>query len=238
MKAKEAGSLEDSRYSAIAVNAWRAEQARASVEEFHQSRQEGYELATSDVEQLLADCWLMPITADRGPLLLVAEERSRQPMERIVLEAAAETESLEANQEDGPPPVVEGDSSVQRAETAAEASPNEPWPVSLEPDAETQVLEPSTGRPKSSSGKSKSHQPSRTIHERLSRCRRRRASDQPFLLMPFEQYLEIVQWAADQLLAGRIGRPLRRWRRGCESTRWSRTAGTPRWTSSKSGFTA
>ena len=48
----------------------------------------------------------------------------------------------------------------------------------------------------------RSIQPSRTIHERLNRSRRRRASDQPFLSMPLEQYLEMVQWAANQWLAG------------------------------------
>ena len=204
VKAREAGSLEDSRYSAIAarIRAWRAEQARASVEEFHQARQEGYELETSDVEQLLADCWLMPITAD-GPLLLVADEPSRQPVERLVLRR-----SRRNGESRGEPGGWAAACGGRRAIVGAtlnpppSASPSERSPVSLELAAETQDTEPSTGRPRSSSGKSKPHQPSRTIHERLSRSRRRRASDQPFLSMPFEQYLEIVQWAADQLLAG------------------------------------
>ena len=96
-----------------------------------------------------------------------------------------------------------GEPSRDDSATADEASPSEPAPVSLEVvAAETQATESSREGPGSSSGKSKPHQPSRTIHERLSRSRRRRASDHPFLAMPFEQYLEIVQWAADQLLAG------------------------------------
>ena len=100
------------------------------------------------------------------------------------------------------PPVAGEEPSLEDSGAAAEASPSEPSPVSLELAAETQDPGPGTGRPRSNSSKSRLRHRSRTIHERLNRSRRRRASDQPFLSMPLEQYLEMVQWAANQWLAG------------------------------------
>ena len=100
------------------------------------------------------------------------------------------------------PPVAGEEPSLEHSGAAGEASPSEPSPVSVALAAETQDPGPGTGRPRSNSSKSRLRHRSRTIHERLNRSRRRRASDQPFLSMPLEQYVEMVQWAANQLLAG------------------------------------
>ena len=65
-------SLEGAHDAAIRdrLQAWRRPEAEASVRKFGAGLAEGYELEISQVEELLADCFLAPI-AGQGPLLLL-----------------------------------------------------------------------------------------------------------------------------------------------------------------------
>ncbi|MCH5377849.1 MAG: transposase, partial [Planctomycetes bacterium] len=70
IKAGMAKSLEESECSAIAarLKAAREREAIASLEEFHKSRDAGFELSAEQIEALFADAFLSPISAN-GPLM-------------------------------------------------------------------------------------------------------------------------------------------------------------------------
>ena len=191
VKAGEAPCLEQSRHTAIGerLRTWQAEQAQASVDKFHDMKGEGYNLTKEDVKQLLGKCWLSPITT-KGPLLLPGVKRPDASATRAISEQTELEEDDDATDECG-------------ATAAADDSPTEDGP---EDSTAARDAEPATPQAPGSRTRRKARSPSRKIHRRLKGKQRRRASDQAFLCMPFEQYVEMAQWAAAQTLAQQ-GRP-------------------------------
>jgi hypothetical protein len=189
VKAGEASSLEQSRHTAIGarLRTWQAEQAQASVDKFNDMREKGYDLTKEDVKQLLAKCWLSPITTE-GPLLLPGGKRPDASATQVVSEQRELEENLEATDDCG--------ESAAANEASPEHGSEESFAVPDAPDAEPAIQQASGSR----TGR-KARSPSRKIHRRLKGKQRRRASDHAFLCMPFEQYVELAQWAAAQALA-------------------------------------
>jgi hypothetical protein len=191
VKAGEASSLEESRHTAIRerLRRWQAEQAQASVDKFHDMKGEGYDLTKEDAEQLLGKCWLSPITAE-GPLLLPGVKRPDASATQVASEQRELEENLETTDDCGESAAADNSSTEDGSEDSTAA-----------PDAEPAIQQAS-----GSQTRRKVRSPSRKIHRRLKGKQRRRASDHAFLCMPFEQYVELAQWAAAQTLAEQ-GRP-------------------------------
>ena len=175
IRAGSATSLETSHYSAIQdrIRAYAQREAQASLAEFRaEENSEQYSLEARVIEQLLADCFLSPITPD-APLLLVPE--------RPVLLPATVGKIVPAAPADQP--------------AGKPADPDEPQPATSQPAA---AVPQST----SQQARSAKPPVTREIHRRLLPTRRCRASDQCFLPMPFEQYRTIVDWAVQRHLQG------------------------------------
>ena len=220
LRAGMATSLDQCTHSAIhdRLRAWRRLEAEESVDHF-QSRtanSDEYVLGTADMEQLLEDCFLAPI-GDQGPSLLLG--RADQPsMQGPITVTAVQDSAAESNVEPqadsdpvsrGAPPDPEPVGDPSRGPTEPVVAPGDDQPVSATDRRHT------APRPRLT----------RKIHERLQRIRRRRASDNPFLGMPRQQYLGLVQWTAE-LISGAAPQPppdpwdsvLRKW--GVEPARW------------------
>jgi hypothetical protein len=176
VKAGAAESLETSNYSAIQdrLRAWRSREANASVEKFRHREGEEFRLERADVEQLLADCWLAPIEERRVDI-------SARTLSEPITIATTNTTANEPSRAS-----EERQLERQSAETAVEKTPARANAES-EKDAE-QDQTPFAKAP---------HQ--KTIHRRLLPRKRRRASNDPILAMPWEQYRAMVQWAAAQV---------------------------------------
>ena len=178
IQAGMAASLQQSRCSAIAdrLAAWRQREAEASVEVFRCSRSREHQLELQDVQLLLADCWLAPITSD-APLMTPSQVTEPQPALATQVptgpQAAVGTEKAEP----------------QLGNEPATTTPRSPGP-----------RRPTKGKP--SDKRSTSTTVSRTVFDAL-RNRGRRASDNCILDMPSGQYGQLVLWAADQARSDR-----------------------------------
>lgn len=217
-----ATSLDQCTCSAIQdrILAWRRLEALESVDHFQSSAPEGYVLTPSDMDQLLEDCFLAPI-GDQGPLLLwgAADKPSMQGPATVITvqETELPTDPAAAASPADPDP--------NPAEDEAAAAEVPPQPAA-EPDARVEPSQPTGTAVKTTRRRKAGHpQPTRRIHERLQRFRRRRASDNLFLGMPRQQYLDLVQWTAQQCGAEAPQPPpdewdtvLRKW--GVDPTRW------------------
>ena len=189
IKAGVAPSLEQSDHSAIQdrMRAWRQREAQASLEKFEDLEGGGYDLELGDVEGLLADCWLAPIQ-DAGPLLLVRDGPQRQAVGVVAVKGTAE-----------------GTETASEEATASSSQTTEQRP------SETSDPQSPAERPLELSRAKVRHKPAaktpprRTIHPRLKRRQRRRATDHTILALPLSQYLEIAQWAAKQAITERHG---------------------------------
>lgn len=105
VRAAMAGSLEESRCSSIAdrLRAWRQREAQAAVEQFGRGPEDHCQLTRPQAEQLLADCYLAPIT-DQGPPLLVAERKPARAQADVSEPAPDESaEQTEPDSEPEPP---------------------------------------------------------------------------------------------------------------------------------------
>jgi hypothetical protein len=194
VKAGRAPSLEESDCSAIhdRLRAWRRREAEASVEKFRAGAPDGYELETGQMEELFADCFLAPID-DQGPLMAwdgwgtgrptKAANSIPGPDDSSTPKGADPSEAFKEEKQEKEESSVPGRDSKDSLESSAArenaANAGEPESMDAKP----------AGRP----------QATRTIHPRLQSGRRRRASDNVFLSMPPEQYLQIVQWTIQQL---------------------------------------
>lgn len=199
IKAGMAGSLEDCHCSAIQdrLQAWREEEARASVETFHANDPQEFSLEVGDVEQLLADCFLAPI-GDQDPPM-----PAKTPSQTIVSGSSVDapdpegskssTESTSSKLDELvlPEPVVERPADASDlAENIATAN----FATTAGPRSSARVrTDQSSIRPV----------PTRKIHNRLQSHRRHRASDHRYLGLPQHQYLEIVRWTAERTLEKR-----------------------------------
>jgi hypothetical protein len=205
LRAGMATSLEECHYSAIQdrLRAWRRLEAEESVDHFQsKAHSEEYALTTTEMEQLLEDCFLAPI-GDQGPPILLG---------------GADKPGMQ-----GPVTVTTGDESEQAAveEAAADLPPDNrsashdtppAAPAGLDSSSATAVPVPESGPDQQSDQqRDQPHRraqrrttksgtkPTRRIHERLQRRRRPRASDNQYLGIPRTQYRELVQWTAEQL---------------------------------------
>ena len=228
IKAQMADSLEDSHCSAIQdrLQAWRNDEAQASVEAFHAEGQVEFSLEVGEVERLLADCFLAPIgdqeppLPDRAPIRLTVPDspriatksESESPAESFRDELAnslpddalaADSLSAEPAAEPRVEPVV--DASDSAAVSAASFSVT---PASA-PAQASAAESRSSVRSRGGSPSSRT-MPTRTIHTRLQSRWRRRASDNLYLGIPKWQYREIVLWTADEWQAARTGNVLSR----------------------------
>ena len=198
MTAGMACSLEESRCSAIQdrLQAWRQEEAQASVEAFQANGPHPFSLEVEDVERLLADCFLAPI-GDQGPSLLELAPRRLilpgSPVAARIPEPSAlsprETTVSEIADSVPPDPVLEhpADSRDPAANAAVNATSESATLGEPHSSARGRGRQPRT-RPA----------PTRKIHQRLQSGRRKRASDQVYLGIPRPQYLEIVCWTAER----------------------------------------
>jgi len=201
IKAGMTTSLAESDCSAIQdrLKAWRQGEANKSVKKFHKRKDaEGdYELETSHVEQLLADCFLSPID-ERGPLMSPAESHTSETSAvstadttdsaslRCSDEASERITAVETETESG------ADDVGDREEAATCTAENTADRRS--PDTRSDV---EVGTGKAGIGR----RVSRKIHRRWQQRRRRRASDNVILSLPFPQYLQIAECTAAQLVA-------------------------------------
>ena len=219
IKAGMADSLEGSRYAAIhdRLQAWRRREAEESVRKFGAGQAEGYALDISQVEELLADCFLAPI-GDQGPLLLLdSADAARLPAASLIVQDAESAPPQAESANNQAEPVEKEKEGPQDNSSRVEGAPGEP-------SHQGATCTPGT----SAVGRRKSRRsPQRTtkIHERLQLQRRRRASDHVFLAMAPEQYLQVVQWTASQVVSGATHPPpgeleavLRRW--SVKSSSW------------------
>ena len=183
-----ATSLETSDYSAIQdrIRAYAQREARASLQAFQEAENsEHYALEVEVIEQLLADCFLSPITAE-APLLLVPERPS------LLLPAdLVETSPVTAPPSPSVAPAMQ-DATPMEMSAAEETEPQQEAPVqppSAVPCARWQagVMKPPI---------------TYKIHQRLLSTLRCRASDNCFLDMPFEQYRQMVDWAVERHRGG------------------------------------
>jgi hypothetical protein len=224
LKAGMAQTLEACTCSAIydRLLAWRQEQVEASLEHFHETVPEGYELERGNMVRLLADCFLSPI-GNQGPSLLATNAvrfSDSGPVRILWAPRESLTETAEDNKES------------ERNELAAESELAETEPEESEPrspDSAEPPLSPSRTTPEGARVKQGTAgiRPKATwnIHRRLQRRRRRRASDHVFLGTPREQYRELVQWTAARLSTVETRPPpediaaiLRQW--GLEPLQW------------------
>ena len=190
-----ARSLEESTCSAIydRLVAWRQRETQASLEEFRASASEGYVLEYSDVEGLLADCFLAPIR-DQGPALVVdAGGASRVlgspvPAERVPAGDRCQLLSVL--------PIKDAENEDPKGEQEQDLSEGAPDALSAEASA---VVESTAAGGEAGHKPRQRPQPTWKVHQRLQRHRRRRASDHAFLGIPLEQYLGLVQWTAQQV---------------------------------------
>lgn len=185
VKAGLARSLDESKHSAICdrLQSWRKREVEASLDEFHAGSLPGYELKPADMERLLADCFLSPID-DQGPLLLLDASNKSGIHAKTLDEIRSPPGQAEGVPEDGDELPESGDSSSSAVagRTLPGKSPSE--------EAEKKGAK---------SGKSAAGcKPTRKIHRRLQRHRRRRASDQPILAMSPQQYEQIARITADR----------------------------------------
>ena len=176
VKAGLAPSLEESRCSAISARlaAWRQREATASLDEFNKTRAGEFDLSVEQVELLLADSYLAPICTD-GPLMTETTAKRADRDVPVVLpsETVAQT-------------ITNGD---KRGRSEAEADSEERPSVAEQPEVSEQCRTAATPLDAIN----------RTIYLRLfGGGRRRRASDNPILSMPFSQYREIVEWVGEQ----------------------------------------
>jgi hypothetical protein len=105
------------------------------VEKFRSSEGEGYELEASEVEKLLADCWLAPID-DKGPLLLIGERG---------LEAGRSEPILTVRVDDSPAARVD-DSSAARVDDSSTARVDDSSTVRVDDSSTVRVDDSSTVR--------------------------------------------------------------------------------------------
>ena len=223
LKAGMADSLAASDYSAIQlrIRQWQREQAEASVQQFEGKRKQTHlQLEVADVEQLLAGCFLAPIT-DQGPLLLV-NDSSRGPIrippvsiERSVLqetpgEAAAETAQPIASSQpitSLSEPLPTSTAVTERCtEAAVEAAQDAaPLPAS---GAQPATSEEQPGAAQAERRRGRAQRPATyEIHQRYRQRQRRRASDHTILAISPERYLQLAEWAAEQLRGKRSDTP-------------------------------
>ena len=209
IKAGMARSLMESNCSAVQdrLQAWRKEEAQASVETFHTNSSDGsFSLETGDVERLLADCFLAPI-GDQSPPLL-AEVLSRRGLPDSVAAATAPESAVQS------PTAPTESTNTEIAESLPSASviecPAETSAPAVSSDVAVSVTSGSTTTVQARSSAGGQGRPplirpvpTRKIHERLQSRRRKRASDHVYLGIPRRQYLEIVRWTAEQSLTER-----------------------------------
>ena len=207
LKAGAAQSLETSDYSAIQdrLRAWRSREAKASVEKFHQREGEEFRLEQADVEQLLADCWLAPI-----------EERSMAGSAGVTtLAGPAETNKPTSTDTAQNQPAEAGERGRLEHRSLASAVPAGAARASAGGESAGDVSQaPGEKKPRR-----------KTVHRRLLPRKRRRASNDPILAMPWEQYRDLSQWAAEQARVKQVRPPpvelaQRLRRRGIEPDFW------------------
>ena len=191
VKAGMAASLEESSCSAICdrLLAWRQREIQESLEAFRDSVPAGYELESSQVDQLLADCFLAPIS-DRGPGILVPELKIVFRPEVLIYysgppQAATESPSI--------PVMIESPAAKPEHEAVVD-SISSPANIDQPPQSED-----SSSEPRMRNRKQQQRKPTRRIHRRLQKHRRRRASDDPMLGIPLKQYLSLIQTTAELL---------------------------------------
>jgi hypothetical protein len=190
-KAGMVESLDAATCSAIhdRLQAWRAREAEASIKKFREDSLEGQAIFVTDVEQLLSDCFLSPI-GTAGPLLLVGAAPGTSLPSRITTANSAILET---------PPLGQHSAQIQSTVPSEKTKPS----------SEIDRVEESQAADKATPTNSQSttvEKPTRKIHTRLQPRRRRRASDNIVLAMPWEQYLRIVQLTAS-VLTGEAARP-------------------------------
>ena len=216
LQAGMADSLEQCNCSAIQdrLRAWRRREAQESLEHFHTPGSDDYLLTTRDMEHLLEDCHLAPI-ADQGPSLLWDGTNvlniERQGSVNVITIRAPNVKPQAA-------PVAEPATAEEIIDT---------HPTAAVPEEATAPVAKDEDLGQQDQQKPSPRKPTRKIHQRLQKTRRRRASDNPFLGMPCQQYLEFVQWSACRLTGKEPEGPKQDWdevlkRWGIEPSQWCR----------------
>jgi hypothetical protein len=211
IKAGQAPTLEASNYSAIQdrLRMWRQQEAAASLEKFQASAPDGYSLEARQLEELLANCFLSPIS-EHGPLILWNGPQPT-PATPIQLSAADPADPVAVAPEVAEPEVVapkvvelEDQLATRALEVEPEAVPttndggDADSMLSLAPEATSEETGPATTtgeQPNAVKRPKGKREPTWEIHRRLSARRRKRASDNLFLDISPEQYLRIVEWS-------------------------------------------
>jgi len=164
------------------------------------------------VEQLLADCFLAPIS-DTGPGLLVPEFNIVRTPEVLIFYSppttpqASQTTSIVE-------PIASESEEDQTLDSAASQPAADCSPSSEVPPADQLQVRKRKDR----------EEKARRIHRRLQRRRRRRrASDVPFLGIPIKPYLELMQATAERLSSDKSLQAVE----DCEPPPAETTTGTP-----------
>ncbi|MBM3413247.1 MAG: hypothetical protein FJY19_07740 [Bacteroidetes bacterium] len=240
VKAGQAPHLEDSNYSAIQERlvAWRKGEALAGVEAFlgkARKRRRDWDLSADQVESLLANMSLSPITPG-GPPLLIRDVNGRIegmpdpgtiPLVSNALDADSEIHADRAESvpngcrvggadEASHEPMVDEPMDSEEGSGGAEIVGNTGAEVleALEREDEGGRLrevdrtvgdKSRTTHRSRRRARSKGDEPPPTyeIHNRMRKRWKRRASNHTFLDMPLGQYLDLVEWSADQLIRRR-----------------------------------